>query len=68
MLLLHQGVDSINVRRGIAPRERNPQKVIQRARGELGIVHKHDQREAIDRITARECLAKPIRRVITTLG
>ena len=59
MLLLDSGFNPVDIGRWIGSGERDPQKMIDSATAEVGIVTKDDQGKSIDRGIPSERSAKP---------
>ena len=58
VLVGHERLDAVNVRRRIAPREGRPEEIVQRLRGEIALVDHDHQRKLVDRVAAVEALAE----------
>ena len=58
VLLFDNGADAVNIGRGVRARERRPQPIVQRPRGELAVVDHDHERKAIDGIVLAVAAAK----------
>src|SRR5262245_36657974 len=47
MFLLRRGADAIHVRGRVRARERHPEKITQRTRDEIAVVHEHDEGKVV---------------------
>ena len=59
VLLMRDGVDAVHVGRGVRSRERDPEEVLERCGGEVGVVHDHDERKPAQRVVGADRRAKP---------
>ena len=58
MFVLGEAANSFNVTGRIAARERDPQKIVERARGKFAVIDEHYERKLIEGMIKRHSSAK----------